>query len=85
MILWVVDAAIVFTVLEAAGLWAYGAARRRPQWRAEALNVAAGLLLMSALRAALAGAGWPCIAVCLACAGAAHAVDLRTRLTALGR
>lgn len=85
MVRWIVDAAIVFTVLEATGLWAYGAVKHRPRWRAQMLNILAGLFLMLALRARLAGADWPCIAACLACAGAAHGIDLRTRLRNVGK
>lgn len=43
-------------------------------------NLAAGLALVLALRAALTHASWPWIALALAASGVAHAIDLRMRL-----
>lgn len=42
-------------------------------------NIAAGLCLMLALRAALAQAGWVWIVAPLAASGVAHVLDLRRR------
>jgi hypothetical protein len=39
-------------------------------------HLGAGLALMLALRGALADAGWPWIALCLAASGLAHGLDL---------
>jgi hypothetical protein len=82
VIRWIVDAAIVITALEVLALWVYGAPGRTRRWRAQVINVVAGLFLMLALRAALAGADWLCIGACLVSAGAAHGIDLRARLRA---
>lgn len=43
-----------------------------------------GVMLMLALRGALAEAGWPWIALCLVGALAGHLADLRRRLRAVG-
>jgi len=49
-------------------------------WRRDLLvTLASGACLLLALRAALAGAGWELIALCLLAAGVAHAVDLKQR------
>ena len=42
--------------------------------------LAAGLFLVLALRAALTGAGWQWIAICLTAAFVAHLLDLRRQL-----
>ena len=78
-----VDLALGCTVLEAAFLWAI-----RHRWlgtataRGVAANLAAGALLMLAIRIAASGGHWMLVAACLLCALAAHVVDLldRTRL-----
>jgi hypothetical protein len=44
-------------------------------------SLAAGIALLFALRAALSGAGWPVIALCLLLSLCAHVVDLRRRWT----
>nr|WP_242477802.1 hypothetical protein [Rubrivivax gelatinosus] len=44
-----------------------------------AANLCAGLALMLAVRAALAGAAWTWVAAGLAAAGVAHLLDLRRR------
>ena len=71
-----VDAIIALTLLEAAALLAL-----RPRWALRALlpTLVAGLCLMLALRAALAGAAWPWLALPLLVAGTAHGVDLALR------
>jgi hypothetical protein len=67
-------------LVEAIGLLAW---RRRsgagPGAAALMANLAAGGCLLAALRAALAGADWPWIAVALLAALAAHLADLRLR------
>jgi hypothetical protein len=74
--LWLVDAAILITLIEGVALaWWHrrsgaGVAPRR-LW----CNLAAGLALMAALRAALAGFGWPWVAAGLMLAGVAHTLD----------
>lgn len=75
-----IDLVIAFTALEAVALAAY----RRRTGRGLALgdyavNLAAGLCLMLALRAALVAASWPWIALCLLAAGIAHGADLQRR------
>jgi len=75
-----VDLVIAFTLVEALGLLAY----RRATGRGIAArlllpNLAAGLCLLLALRAAVQHAGWPWIALALAAAGVAHLADLRMR------
>ena len=75
-----VDAAIAITVVELIVLFVrHRRAGRHREARALLANVGAGLCLMLAVRAALAGAAWPWLAACLAGAGAAHAVDLELR------
>jgi hypothetical protein len=76
---WLVDAAIVLLLLEAAGLYAWhrrGGGLAPGRWWP---MIAAGLGLLLTLRTALAGAApaWPL--ACLALAGAAHARDLWLR------
>lgn len=77
---WLVDAIIGLTLLEAIVLLAYRHGTGRGLG-AEALlpNLAAGVCLMLALRAALQGAAWHWIALALAGAGLAHLLDLRAR------
>ncbi len=68
-----VDLAIGLSVLEAAVLVLYRKRAGRGIGLGDyALNLASGLCLMLALRAALAGAGWAVIALFLAAAGVAH-------------
>lgn len=81
-IAWVVDVAIVVTVCECTALLAFAWRYRRPHVRRQVWNVAAGLLLMLAMRAAIVASDWIVVATCLAAAGAAHAIDLRARLRA---
>jgi len=77
----VVDAAIALLILEAIGLWLYRRWRKRSFPIADvAWNVAAGLSLLLALRAALTQAGWPWVALFLTAALVAHIGDFRRRL-----
>ena len=73
----VVDIVLAVTLLEAMALTLWG---RRIAPAMLAIMLAPGVALMLALRAALTGAGWQWIALCLACAGLAHLADLRQRL-----
>ena len=74
----VVDIVLAVTLLEAMALTLW---RRRIAPAALAVMLAPGVALMLALRAALTGAGWQWIALCLAAAGLAHLADLRRRLS----
>lgn len=75
-----VDGVLAFLVLEALVLAVYcHRSAHGPSFAELAPNLTAGLCLMLALRAALAGSGWPWMALWLACAGLAHAVDLWIR------
>ena len=73
----VVDIVLAVTLLEAMALTLW----RRIAPAALAVMLAPGVALMLALRAALTGAGWQWIALCLAAAGLAHLADLRRRLS----
>jgi hypothetical protein len=74
--LWLVDVAILITLAEGAVLawwhWRTGAGVAP---RGLFCNLAAGLALMAALRAALAGFGWPWVAAGLMLAAVAHTLD----------
>ena len=75
-----IDAVILFTVLECALLLVH----RRITGRGVAardfvVNVLSGLCLMLALRCLAAGAGTVVVALCLLGAGAAHGIDLAMR------
>jgi hypothetical protein len=75
-----VDLAIGLSLLEAGLLALYRKRTGRGVGLDDyALNLASGLCLMLALRAAVAGAGWAVIALFLAAAGAAHWTDLWCR------
>ncbi len=79
-LLQLIDAVIVLTVLEGAVLAAF----HRRTGRGLALGdfawgLAAGVALMLALRAALAGAGWGAVLGAFALSGLLHAADLRRR------
>lgn len=79
----IVELILLFVVLESIGLilWRRRAARG-PSARALLANLGAGAALLLALRACLAGADWPWIALWLTLALAAHAGDLWLRLRA---
>ncbi|MDM7941614.1 MAG: hypothetical protein QUV35_03200 [Hydrogenophaga sp.] len=77
---WLLDAVIVFTVLEGVGLWLYHRISGRGLAPREyALNMLSGLCLMLAVRAALGGLAWPWVAVCLSASGVAHGWDIVKR------
>jgi hypothetical protein len=75
----VVNIAIGVTLLELLALWAWhritgkGLAPQDYAW-----NLLSGLMLMLALRSAIA-AFWPGVALCLVAAGAAHLRDMALR------
>lgn len=75
-----IDAVIALTVLEALALVAWHRRTGRGMAPAECLpNLASGLALMLAVRAAIGGSGWGWVAAGLATAGLLHAADLRRR------
>lgn len=76
LLAYAVDAALAIIVLEAVVL----IVRRRPGLAPLLANLAAGLSLMLALRAALADAEWPVVVAALTAAGAAHALELALRM-----
>ena len=72
----IVDVVLAVMLIEAAALlWL----RRLPAPALLAM-LAPGLCLTLALRAALTGAGWHWVALCLVLAGLTHLADLRQRL-----
>ncbi len=76
-----VDIIIGLTLLEAIFLAAYHRITRRGlPLKDYALNLASGLCLMLALRAALAQSGWIWIAAWLMGAGVTHCADIVLRL-----
>ncbi|QJE74749.1 hypothetical protein HHL28_02460 [Aerophototrophica crusticola] len=76
----IVDIAIALALLEGLGValyrWRTG---RGPALRPFLVNLAAGLCLMLALRAALVGAGWGWVAAALVGSLLAHGADLAWR------
>ena len=76
-----IDVALVAIVIEAILLFAV-----RSRWarfagaRSVAANLAAGALLMLAVRFAIHDAHWTAIAACLACALVAHVADFAWRV-----
>jgi hypothetical protein len=79
----IVDFAIAFAVIETLVLVLRHRRTGRGIAPADLLpNIAAGLCLMLALRAALAQADWGWIVLPLAASGMAHAIDLRRRTRA---
>jgi hypothetical protein len=76
----VADLALVVLAVEAAGLVLLRRSGRGPPLASVLPFLAAGAFLLLALRGALTGASWPAIALPLALAGLAHAIDLRGRL-----
>lgn len=76
----IVDIVLVITAVEAAALVAYHRHTGRGPKPADLLgNLLSGVCLMLALRAALVGAWWGWIGLCLTAAFAAHLSDLRRR------
>ncbi len=79
----IIDAILVLVLLEGLALLAW---HRRtgqgPGPTAVIANLGAGALLLLAVRAALADAGWPVAAMLLGAAGLAHLFDLRCRWAA---
>ena len=75
-----VDLILVVVVLEAAVLLLYWRQARRGIAPFDLLpNLCAGVFLLLALRATLAGAGWMMVSGCLAAAGLAHLADMYRR------
>jgi len=75
-----IEAIIVLTVLEGVALALYHRATGRGVAPVEyAANLASGVALMLALRAALGGAGWGWVAAALAASGLLHAADIARR------
>lgn len=76
----IVDIAIALALLEGLAVALYRhRTGRGPALRPFLVNLAAGLCLMLALRAALVGAGWGWVAVALVGSLLAHAADLAWR------
>ena len=76
----VADVAIAITVVEGLAIAAYfRATGRGVDPRNYAVNMVSGVCLMLALRAALTGASWAMVALCLSASGALHALDIWRR------
>lgn len=76
----VVDAILVIVAIEMAAISMYWRTRRRGIAPSRLLpNLAAGALLLLALRFALSGYSWPWYTACLALSGVANVADLRQR------
>lgn len=79
-LLWLLDAILLMTVLEAVVLTAYHRRTGAGVAPMDVLpNLASGLCLMLALRSALAGWPWPLTLGGLASSGLLHAWDLKRR------
>jgi hypothetical protein len=77
----IVDAVLALVVLEVIALAFLRLAKGRAvPFLGLLVTIAAGVCLLLALRAALAGADWPWVAVALTGSLVAHLADLRTRL-----
>jgi hypothetical protein len=75
-----VDFILVVVALEAAVLLLYWARTRRGIAPLDLLpNLGAGVFLLLALRATLAGGGWMMASLCLSAAGLAHLTDVYRR------
>jgi hypothetical protein len=75
-----VDLILIVVVLEAAALLLYWRQAQRGIAPFDLLpNLCAGVFLLLALRASLAGGGWMTASLCLAAAGLAHLIDVRRR------
>lgn len=76
----IIDLVLGLTVLEALALAVWFRRSGRGIAPADVLGIVApGLGLMLALRAALTGADWRWVALCMLAALAAHLIDLRRR------
>jgi hypothetical protein len=75
----IADLVLLVVLLELMVLAWLGARGRGPGARSLLPTLLAGAALALALRAALTGAAWPWIAVCLSVAGVAHGIDLLAR------
>ena len=75
-----VDWVLIFLVVEAAAVIGYWLWRKRGIAPADFLpGMISGALMLLALRAVLAGAGWMVPTLCLMAAGGAHLVDVLRR------
>ena len=75
-----VDLILVIVAIEIVAITVYWQARGRGIAPAQLLpNLAAGALLLLALRLSLSGYAWPWYTACLALAGIANVADLRQR------
>lgn len=82
----IVDAIIVLVVIEAVVLWIWFGRANRHDLRVGAMaNLGAGVALMLALRAALAGSNVLWVAFFLSLSGIAHLADVRARWMELAR
>lgn len=76
----IVDAVLIVLALEAFAVIGYWLWRNRGIAPADFLpGMISGALMLLALRAVLAGAGWLVPTLCLMAAGLAHLVDVRRR------
>ncbi|OPF91242.1 hypothetical protein I8G32_01573 [Rhodopseudomonas palustris] len=76
----VVDAVLIFLLVEAIGVIGYWLWRKHGIAPADFLpGMISGALMLLALRAVLAGAGWMVPTLCLLAAGGAHLVDVLRR------
>lgn len=76
----VVDAVLIFLLVEAIAVIGYWLWRKRGIAPADFLpGMISGALMLLALRAVLAGAGWMMPTLCLMAAGGAHLVDVLRR------
>ncbi|WP_322514017.1 hypothetical protein SR870_13220 [Rhodopseudomonas palustris] len=76
----VVDAVLIVLVLEAFVVVGYWLWKKRGIAPADFLpGMISGALMLLALRAVLAGAGWLAPTLCLMAAGLAHLIDVRRR------
>ena len=86
MLATLIDVIVAVTLLELLGLLIWHRATGRGLAPRDLLpSLAAGLLLMAALRLAVSGAAVPWVAMCFVGSGLAHAADLRRRWRSGGR
>jgi len=74
-----VDLVVVITLVEAVLLWAWSRRGGPIDFDALRPSLASGLMLMLALRAAVAGSAWPWVVLPVTMAGICHVWDLRRR------